>query len=246
MSRFSGWPTSVLLAGILAAALAACGDSEELQPSSPTPTGSANSATSAQVTPTTAPSPVSPTPTSSPRYRNETVGYELTIPPGWRIAETFMQEFHERLGWSMPDLEPEQYVVLTSLTFSKEQQEVDQILVADQAALGLEQWYSFAAGKSVHIYPIGVLYPGVTLEQFLRDVDQAGVVRTNTDVRQETTESGEQVTRLTRHEVDDNGDFLYDRVLVDLGSGVLIVSVVQTADYDQSAFQAIFRSLSHD
>ena len=173
------------------------------------------------------------------------MGYELTIPPGWRLADMFMQEFHQRLAASMPDL-ADHYVVLTSLTFDEEQQEVEEILAADQAALGLEPWYSFAAGKSVHIYPMGVLYPGVTLDDFLRDVDQAGVVRTNTDVRQETTESGELVTRLTRHEIDDNGDFLYDRVLVNLGSGVLIVSIVQTVDYDQSGFEAIFRSLSHD
>ncbi len=74
------------------------------------------------------------------------------------------------------------------------------------------------------------------------NVDTAGIVRTNSEIREELTDSGESVTRLTRREVDDNGDFTYDLVLVG-GDNPLVLRMVKTSDYNRLAFETVFRSL---
>ncbi len=151
-----------------------------------------------------------------------------------------MQRFSEVISNPERDIAPEDYVVITSLSAEDEQRAVEE--ASEEVAVGFSPWFGFAAGQSIHILPLEVIYPGVSLDSFLMNVDTAGIVRTNSEIREELTDSGESVTRLTRREVDDNGDFTYDLVLVG-GDNPLVLRMVKTSDYNRLAFETVFRSL---
>ena len=231
-----------LLALLAAALLAACADATE-QTTAPTPPSDTSIA--APETPILTPSEETPgpTPQDTPTpalqtYRNEKYGYAVALPPGYRVASFFMERFAERIA-----VVPEDYAVLTSLNEQEEEQAVDQ--ASQESAIGLAPWYGFARGKSIHIFPMDLIYQGVTIDSFLMDVDTAGIIRTNSEVREESLDSGESATRLTRREVDDNGDFTYDLVIVQTSANDderFIIRIVKTSDYDKEAFETIFRS----
>ena len=80
-------------------------------------------------------------------------------------------------------------------------------------------------------------------------VDMAGIIRSNSDISEETLDSGELAIRLTRRDVDDNGDFTYDMVLASFGpsdENTVVFRIVKTPDYDREAFETIFRSLTNE
>ena len=203
----------------------------------------------AQPTPT--PSPQGETPAPTPQktptpalqtYRNEKYGYEVSLPEGYRRASLFMERFAERIS-----VVPEDYAVLTPLSKQEEEQAVEQ--ASQEIAIGLAPWYGFARGKSIHIFPMDLIYPEVTIDSFLMDVDTAGIIRANSEVRQESLNSGKSVVRLTRREADDNGDFTYDLVIVQTNANDderFIIRIVKTPDYDKGAFETIFRSFQDE
>ncbi len=196
---------------------------------------------SAEPTPTVAPTPALQT------YRNEKYGYEVVYPVDWRVATRYMQEFAAVTSNPRVTAVVEDYAVLTSLTEAEEQQFIEQAAREPGGLTGLDPWYRFAVGESVQIIPTET-----SLDTFLKDATQGNVIRTSTDIRGETLASGQAVTRLTRREADDRGDYTYDAVCVPFDfdscppSGApclgVIIRIVKTADYNEQAFEAIFRS----
>lgn len=171
-------------------------------------------AVQASPTPTTAPTTIqaSPTPTPTPAlqtYRNEKYGYEVNYPAGWRLATAYMQKFADLTSNPRFTAVPEDYVVLTSLSENEEANFVQEAAQKPGGLTGLEPWYEFAPGESIYIQPVEI-----DMGAFITDQVQGNVIRTNTDVRQETLNSGLVVIRLTRREQDDRGDFIYDTVYV--------------------------------
>jgi len=228
-------PRLLLSVVVLISVFVACTKATD-QTATPTPTAT----TVPAVTPTAAPSPTPPV----QAYRNEKYGYEVSLPEGYRVASFFLGQFAEVISNPRVQATPEDNVVLTSFTEEEERVAVQEAL--ETTALGLAPWFGFASGQSVHIFPMEVIYPGISVDDFLRDVNMAGVIRENSEITQVTLESGESATRLTRREVDDNGDFTYDVVIVETSSAsaAFVIRIVKTADYDQEAFETIFRSFS--
>jgi hypothetical protein len=221
---------------LLSTLLAACGENDEEEPASETPTFSP--------APTQSVSPITLTPTSptaNTTYSNTKHGYTVTVPQGWRTAPAFMEAFADRVSSPSALLVPEDYAVVTS---ASEEMELTAIQNAQSStSLGLEPWLSFAAGQSVQIFPMDAHYPGITVNDFLRDVDQAGVIRTNSNVRTEELSSGGQATRLTRYESDNNGEFTYEVAIVEESAEEpILVRIVATPGYDATAFEQIWRS----
>jgi hypothetical protein len=219
-------------------AVAGGGSGEEAPAAQPTPTPS-------EQTPTPTPTPApTETPTSTLQtYHNEKYGFEVALPEGWRVASSFMDRFAERISSPGATVVPEDYVALTSLNEETEQEAVEQ--ASEEIAIGLAPWYGFAQGKSIHIFPMDVIYPGVTIDSFLIDVDMAGIIRANSEVREESLASGKSAIRVTRREADDNGDFTFDLVIVRASvsdDNRFIIRIVKTADYEKEAFEMILRS----
>jgi hypothetical protein len=198
--------------------------------------------------PTATETPAAPMPTptaASQTYRNEKYGYEVAVPEGYRAASFFMEQFAQKISSPGLAIDPADYAVLTTLSEEEEQEAVEK--AAHEPAIGLAPWFGFASGQAMHIFPIGVIFPGVSVDDFLQDVDMAGIVRQNSDIKQVTLESGDPATRLTRREVDDNGDFTYDVVIIEADSAegsAFILRIVKTPDYDREAFEAIFKSFT--
>jgi uncharacterized protein YoaH (UPF0181 family) len=225
----------------LPAFLSACEDGAEEGATTTVPAGTPT-ATGGAPTPT----PETAAPVATPTqalltYRNNKYGYELSLPEGWRVASLFVERFAEVISDPEREIVAEDYVLLTSLSQEEEEQAVEQ--ASEAMAIGLSPWFGFAAGESVHIFPMEIIYAGVSVESFLMDVDTAGIVRKNSEIREEEIDSGESVTGLTRREVDDNGDFTYDLVIVE-GEKPIILRIVKTPDYDRQAFETVFRSFA--
>jgi hypothetical protein len=198
-------------------------------------------------TPTPAVSPTATLTSALQTYRNEKYAYEVRTPAGYRLANSFIDAFTGVISNPSRAIEPEDYTVFTALSPEEEEQAVQEASQDD--AIGLAAWFNFDAGRSVDIFPLDVLYPGVTLDAFLTDVHTAGVVRMNSGIRDEMLTSGEAATRLTRREVDDNGDFTYDMVIVMPRKDdptAFIMRILKTPGYESGVFEAIFRSFAID
>ena len=211
--------------------------------------GGTEEAAVAQPTPTPEPAPTAtatPTPALQ-TYRNEKYGYEVRFPAGYRVANFFTDAFAGVISDPSRTIEPEDYFVFTALSPQEEELAVQQ--ASRDEAIGLAPWFNFDAGMSVDIFPLDVLYPDVTPDAFLSDVDMAGIVRRNSKIRDEVLTSGEAATRLTRREVDNNGDFTYDMVIV-MGKKdeptAFVIRIVKTPGYVAEAFETIFRSFAND
>jgi len=242
-----------LLFGLLFGAATAilflgCGSTEDI--SSPSPTDlSATPTVSPLTTPARSETPdadtLTPTETAAQTiYRNEKYGYQVVLPPGWRVGEAYMQEMAERLSSPAKTIEPEDYVLLTSLTKEEELSAIE--AAKTTVAIGLEPWFRFAEGQAIHIFPLEVLFQGISREQFVTEVDMAGIVRSNTDVRDVKLDSGESGIRLTRREADDNGDITYDIVLAELSGSDVVLRIVSSPGYAQSEFETVFSTLRFD
>ncbi|MFQ5472007.1 MAG: hypothetical protein ACE5FA_03860 [Dehalococcoidia bacterium] len=211
--------------------LVSCGDSDE----DVSPTITATDGASPMPSATASPTPALET------YRNEKYGYKVALPPGWRVATTYMEAFADRLSVPTSSHEPPDYVVLTSLSESEEIAAVTEAM--GTVAIGLSPWYGFAQGQAVHIFPMAIVFQGASRDDFLTDVDRAGIIRLNEGETQVLMDSGGEAIRLTRREADDNGDFTYDVALTALATGEdVIVRIVASPGYAIEAFEAIFSS----
>jgi hypothetical protein len=135
---------------------------------------------------------------------------------------------------------PEDNIVITSLTEEEERAAVQE--ASETVALGLAPWFGFGQGKSVRI---SMIQPEISREDLLKDVNMAGIIRSNSEIREETLDSGELAIRLTRRDVDDNGDFTYDMVLAPFGASdenTVVFRIVKTPEYAKEEFETIFRS----
>ena len=277
---------AIVLAGAgvgayLAVAGAGSGEEAVVAQATPTPTPEAQAAAAIIPTPTPTPAPApsetpveagqkgggavdGETPTSTLQtYRNGKYGYTVTLPEGWRVASSFMEAFAQVRSDPRTTRVPEDWVVLTSLSQSEEQQFIDDALQRPGGLTGLEPWLEFALLDSVAVFPIEA-----DLATYVTDVVEGNVIRTVTDVREEVLDSGQVVIRLTRREQDDRGDFTYDTVYVPFTSGScpgsgasckgMIVRIAmagrtnledpagqpppENPDYAKEEFETIFRS----
>jgi hypothetical protein len=219
--------------------------------------GGGEDAAVSQATPTPTPTAVTATPTapgakggqeSGPKtptsalqtYRNDKYGYEVSLPEGYRAASFFMKQFAVLISNPRVPAVPEDNIVITSLTEEEERAAVQE--ASETVALGLAPWFGFGQGKSVRI---SLIQPEISREDLLKDVNMAGIIRSNSEIREETLDSGELAIRLTRRDVDDNGDFTYDMVLAPFGASdenTVVFRIVKTPEYAKEEFETIFRS----
>ncbi|GBD14391.1 hypothetical protein HRbin25_00264 [bacterium HR25] len=187
---------------------------------------------------------VTPVPTAdSPVYRNGKYGYQVPVPAGYRVASIFMERFAQETSDPTLLRSPEDYVLLTTLPTEEERQAVEE--ASTTPAIGLEPWLRFQQGVAIHILPTHL-----TEEAFLRNSQEGGLIVVNSEVREETLDSGRRAVRLTRREISDNGDITYDAVYIPMATGEcppfggcqgFVVRIVKTPDYARQAFEVVFR-----
>ncbi len=245
---------AVVLAGAGAGAyfaVAGAGSGDEApatQPTStPTEQPSATPTPAAEPTPTPAPTAVPATsPPVQSAYRNAKYGYEVTLPVDWRLASAYMQQFAELTSNPRVTAVPEDHVVLTTLSESEEQQFIER--ASQEIGIALSPWFKFALGHSIRIS-----HSWQSQVAFLENTYQGGLTVENTDIREETLDSGKPAIRVTRREANDNGDYTYDAVYISFATCPLVgpdhlpcqgvvFKIVKTPDYARQRFEAIFRS----
>lgn len=197
-----------LYAALLAiVTMLACNSDEEAGIDSPSPGGSpASSASPPSDAPTTV--DASPAPTGQ-TYRNEKYGWEVTLPPGWRVATGYMETFAEKTSYPGYVASPEDYVVLTSLNTAEEGAFLEQAAIPRVSLTGLEPLLEFRFYSTVEIVPAGA-----TLDTHTSHIIDGNVTRENTGIRPVTLDSGGTATRFIRREIDDRGDYTFDTAYI--------------------------------
>lgn len=140
-------------------------------------------------------------------YENDTYGYSVKYPREWRIAEDYMEAFAEIRHPNNKSL-IDDYVMITKLSQTEETDFIN--YAKGYVGIAARPWYDFGLGKSIVITP-----STSTLEDYKKEIPQGTDVITiiPSNIREETLPSGKRITRLTRYEKSDNGEFTYDIAL---------------------------------